>query len=160
VIAIPVGVVVGALISLASQRLTNRSNLRQARAERLWDRRADLYIRVIRANELFLGQLSAHNVGFEDPGSYPAYLATLDEHINALSDFSAEFIAFSSNEVNAVFGEFLTAGADLELAVRLKVETPELLKDGQPDKYLLERALYSTNAQLKETIRKDLLDEK
>lgn len=98
--AVPAGVIVGALISLAGQRLTNKANLDRVRAERLWDKRFDLYVGLLRTSDGLIDGLEDWGREYmrHDPADYISVLYHAIEEVNG---FGAEFIAISSDRVNA-----------------------------------------------------------
>lgn len=107
--AVPAGVVIGALISFAGQHFTNQANLQKSRADRLWDKRADLYLRTLRLADSIEGNILHAAATPLDLAETSALITRLEEDVHAFETLHHECRIFGSDRANAALSKCFDA---------------------------------------------------
>lgn len=157
---VPAGVVLGAVVALIGQRLTNNANLQRSRSERLWDHRADLYLRIVRSVRSYTRMLQTPQVHIDTLEDLGRFADKVELHVEQVSDLSDECAVFGSQSALTALTRYTKANVDL--LRRLVAELKKDLDDWPKDASVIAADLVTVDNSVSElllSIRNDINDD-
>lgn len=98
------GAILGAAITVRGQRASNREVLRAGAEQRLWDKRAKLYPKLI---SLLLDDYYPRPHAIQTYSSYERELKDLEQRHKQLHEFRSQVRAFGSQKFRTAFDDYL-----------------------------------------------------